>query len=189
VTISLKRLASQYDQLTPRERFSLIVAAGVRGDDSEQDLLKRSGPTQLFRVPSYRGYAEAFSDAACLYLLQQLDTGVQCWKCLALLETAETKSERLWNCVGLFGHLFVARRQAWHRLCEGYGVDGDAILSIFPGFDVVQDLDEMISELAFTPEQATVILRERDESLRAASHEDIYEAMRQSIEEQAACWA
>jgi hypothetical protein len=187
--MNLKRVSKHYDKLTPRERFSLIVAAGVRGDDSEQDLLKRSAPTQLFRVPAHRGYAEAFCDVACLYLLQQLETGVHCGKCLTLLESAETTSERLWNCLGLFGHQFVVRRQAWQRLCEEYRVDGDAILSIYPGFDVVRALDQMISPLAFTPEQATKILHDRDETLAAASPEEIHEAMRQSVEARAASWA
>ena len=42
--------------------------------------------------------------------------------------------------------------------------------------------------LDFSPDQATVILRERDEGLSAASPDDTYEAMLQPLEERITAW-
>jgi len=43
-----KALARHYDNLTPEERFRLILAAGARGDKVEQDRLVNSGGLSLF---------------------------------------------------------------------------------------------------------------------------------------------
>lgn len=187
--MNLKRLSKHYDQLTTRERFSLIVAAATRGDETERRCLMRSSPAALFRVPAYRGYSEAFCDTAYLYLLQQLETGVWYWKCVALIEGDRKTNERVANCLGLFGQQFIARRQAWQLLCEDYGIDGDEVLSVYPGFDMVRSLDEVISTLAYPPERATNVLRERDENLTAVTPEEIYRVMKQEIEEHADAWA
>ena len=190
MTLNPDRLSKHYDKLTPRERFSLILAAGVRGDEAEQDRLQSSAPEHLFCVPDYRGYSEGFNEVASLYPDPTTGNGGGgCWKCLATFEGARKTSQRLLNCLGLFGHQFVTRRQAWQRLCEEYGIDGNAVLSVYPGYAMIQHLDEMIPALACTREQAAVILREHDESLSPACPEETYKAMRRSFEERAAWWA
>jgi hypothetical protein len=186
--MNLKRLVKHYEKLTPRERFSLIMAAAARGDESERKRLMRSSPTALFRVPAYRGYSEAFCDTASLYLIQQLESGVRCWKCMALFEGEEETSERIANCLGLFGHQFVTRREAWNRLCAEYGIEGDLVLSVYPGFALLRDLDEMISNLAYSHDQAAVVLREKDEDLRPVTTDELHQAMKHHIENHATAW-
>ncbi len=50
-------VARHYALLTPEERFQLILAAGARGDDAEQDRLIRAGggsrtaPPTMHRLP------------------------------------------------------------------------------------------------------------------------------------------
>ncbi len=129
-----------------------------------------------------------FNEVASLYLIQQLETGAWYWKCLAALEGQRKTSQRMLNCLGLFGHQYLTRRQAWQRLCEEYRIDGNAVLSDYPGYAMIQHLDEMIPALACTREQAAVILREYDDSLSPACPEATYKAMRRSFEERAAWW-
>ena len=54
---------------------------------------------------------------------------------------------------------------------------------------MVRSLDEVISTLAYPPERATNVLRERDENLTAVTPEEIYQVMKQEIEEYADAWA
>ena len=104
------------------------------------------------------------------------------------MEGNRKTNERVVRCLALFGQLFVARQQAWRLLCEDYGIDGDEVLSAYPGFEMVRDLDKVISTLAYPPERATAVLREYDENLEAAVPEKIYQAMKQAIEELAGAW-
>ena len=66
--ITAKRLTKHYDKLSARERFSLIVADAVRGDEAVREQLTRSAPKQTFSVPNHRGNAEGFAEAGNMYI-------------------------------------------------------------------------------------------------------------------------
>src|SRR5262249_19260145 len=53
------RLGQLYDQLTPRERLPLIMAAHLRGDAADQKRLSASAPLKTLRVPNYYPLAKA----------------------------------------------------------------------------------------------------------------------------------
>jgi hypothetical protein len=73
-------LAQLYDQLTPRERVPLIMAAHLRGDPAEQKRLSASAPQQTFRVPDYFPLAKALRDAARFHMLTLLDLAGHFWQ-------------------------------------------------------------------------------------------------------------
>jgi len=59
----------QYAFLTPRERFRLILAAGSRGDEAEQQRLRQSGHRIELKVPDHAPHAQAFADVAQVVFL------------------------------------------------------------------------------------------------------------------------
>lgn len=56
----MKSLHSHYGQLTGQERFSLILAAGVRNDAVEQKRLLQAGTRLTYTVADHVPWAEAF---------------------------------------------------------------------------------------------------------------------------------
>src|SRR5436190_13816832 len=68
-----KRLAAQYDALTPWERLPLIIAAIARGDAPEVDRLRRTAPRVAYRAADYMGALEALEEVCTVYLMRQLD--------------------------------------------------------------------------------------------------------------------
>jgi hypothetical protein len=63
-------IARHYDNLTPEERFRLIVAAGVRGDEAEQERLARAGGSLTFTVQDHAPYSHAFNELALLIFIE-----------------------------------------------------------------------------------------------------------------------
>ena len=85
-------LAHLYDQLTPRERVPLIMAAYVRGDLAEQKWLSASAPQLTFRVPDYFPLAKALRDAAHLQMLTLLDLAGALWQWWGLWLTYQQRT-------------------------------------------------------------------------------------------------
>jgi hypothetical protein len=181
-------LTRHYEKLTPRERFSLIVAAGIRGDEADREKLMRSAPKKAFSVPNHRGYAEGFADVGSLYVAQQLETGIWMWRVLAMIEGDQKDSPRWEQCLAMFASRFLVWRKAWRMLCEEYGVDGDAVLSVHPTWKTVQQLAELAEILALSPDEAAVYVHERDEEASLVTAEEICEVLKEAVEERVRWW-
>ena len=181
-------MTRHYEKLTPRERFSLIVAAGIRGDEADREKLMRSAPKKAFSVPNHRGYAEGFADVGNVYIAQQLDTGVWMWRSLNAIEGDQKEDSRLHQCVAMFASRFLVWRKAWRMLCEEYGVDGDAVLSVHPTWKTVQQLAELAEILALSPDEAAVYVHERDEEASLVTAEEICEVLKEAVEERVRWW-
>jgi hypothetical protein len=67
------RLGQLYDQLTPRERLPLIMAAHLRGDAADQKRLGASAPLKTLRVPNYYPLAKALRTAVHWQMQTLLD--------------------------------------------------------------------------------------------------------------------
>jgi hypothetical protein len=67
------KLTRHYENLTPEERFALIMNAAVRGDVQEQARLSSSAPRVTYAVSHHQPFAEAFKDLAEHLLLELLD--------------------------------------------------------------------------------------------------------------------
>jgi hypothetical protein len=116
----LHALGRLYDQLTPRERLPLLMAAHRRGDAAEYHRLDRSAPKQVFRVANYYPLTKALDAASNLHLQCVLDLAGAFWQCWGLWMAAaessapeETRQERcrqevtagapMCPCVGVHG--------------------------------------------------------------------------------------
>jgi hypothetical protein len=77
-------LGRLYNQLTPRERLPLLMAAHRRGDATEYQRLSDSVPKRTFQVADYYPLAKALDEAVYLHLLCLLDLAGAFWQCWGL---------------------------------------------------------------------------------------------------------
>jgi hypothetical protein len=66
-------IARHYGSLTPEERFRLILAAGARGDEAEQDRLAAAGQRLTLSVHDHAPFGHAFDELALLTFIELLD--------------------------------------------------------------------------------------------------------------------
>jgi hypothetical protein len=71
--MNTRTLANHYEVLTAEERFRLIVAAGVRGDDAEQKRLISASGWRSFRQRDYMPFSEAFEELANVVYMAATD--------------------------------------------------------------------------------------------------------------------
>jgi hypothetical protein len=81
-------LAKHYDRLTPEERFRLILAAGARGDQAEQDRLAQAGSRITLSMRDHAPYAEAFDELALLVFIELLEEAARYWEALGWADDA-----------------------------------------------------------------------------------------------------
>jgi hypothetical protein len=173
-------LARYYETLTPWERLPLIVAACERGDAVEEERVARSAPRNGFRLPDYWGLAEGLNDLARLYLLRQLDLVAFYWRFTAILDREplgrpsrqeRQRDERLWQILKMLCYCYVVRADGWRRLCTELHIDPVVLLKELPGYDAVQQMEQVARQLAFSAEEALAFLRGEAEARRPAEEE------------------
>jgi hypothetical protein len=71
--MTINTLARHYDRLGAEERFRLILAAGARGDEAEQDRLYLAAPRITLRFSHHAPWAHAFDQLATLVYVELLD--------------------------------------------------------------------------------------------------------------------
>jgi hypothetical protein len=70
-------LSEQYAGLTPEQRFQLILAAGVRGDEAEQGRLANAGQRITLTMPDHAPFSLAFLELSQSMFLEVLDTATE----------------------------------------------------------------------------------------------------------------
>ena len=63
--MNAKTLTNLYTELTPEERYPLIVSALLREDEVESDRLRDSAPMIRHRICDYHGHLEEIGRASC----------------------------------------------------------------------------------------------------------------------------
>jgi hypothetical protein len=81
--------ARHYDRLTPEERFRLIVAAGVRGDDAERNRLVNAGKRIVFSMPDHAPQGHAFKDLVLLIFIELLEAAADYFDAFHQADDAE----------------------------------------------------------------------------------------------------
>ena len=79
--MNMKNLANHYPQLTPEERFRLIMAANDRGDEAEGNRLMNAGQRIQFSCADHAPYAHAFHEllfSTYIELLEDATTYQEC---------------------------------------------------------------------------------------------------------------
>jgi len=173
-------LARHYGALTPWERLPLLVAASARGDAVEEDRLARAAPKNGFRVPDFWGLAEGLDDLVKLYLLDQLDLAALYWRFAGLLEQESwdrpsrqerQRQERRWQLLKMLAYRYVVRADGWRLLCAEMSIDPEVLLRELPGYDSVQQMEQVTRLIAFGAEEALAFLRTEAEAVRPAGEE------------------
>jgi hypothetical protein len=177
--MNTNELAKLYDQLTPRERVPLIMAAGARGDQVEHKRLSASAPKEAYEVPNYYGLAKALKEAGYFHLLTLLDLASSFWQWWGLWmsnplrdpgETGAKKSRRGQNkslqrlerraggIVRYYASRFVAHVEGWKQFCSELQIDPEAQLNFMIGWETIRRTEESARELAFTDEEAALFV-------------------------------
>jgi hypothetical protein len=177
--MNTKYLAKLYDQLTPRERLQLIMAAGARGDQAEQKHLSASAPKETYEVPNYYGLAKALKEAGYFHLLTLLDLAANFWQWWGLWmsyglrdpgETGTKKSRRgqkkslqrlerrAGGVVRYYASRFVAYVEAWKQFCSELQIDPEAQLNFMVGWETIRRTEESARDLAFSDEEAALFV-------------------------------
>jgi hypothetical protein len=66
-------IAKHYGRLKPEERFRLILAAGARGDEAEQDRLAAAGQRLTLSMYDHEPFGHAFDEVALSTFLELLE--------------------------------------------------------------------------------------------------------------------
>ena len=190
-------LAKLYDQLTPRERLPLIVAATARGDEADRARLVASAPTSLFRLPDYFGLAEGLRTLALFHVAEMLDLAARCWHASGMLaqeddfkgRAGQAERARRLGAARLLAYLLVVNADGWRRFCSEMQLDGDGLLKHLPGYETLTRADEVARLMAFTPEEATAWAQRADgESAEVLTGDVVVASMREFLERQVDRW-
>ena len=71
--MTINTLVRHYDRLGAEERFRLILAAGARGDEAEQDHLGLAAPRIALTYSHHAPWAHAFDELATLVFVELLE--------------------------------------------------------------------------------------------------------------------
>lgn len=63
------------------------------------------------------------------------------------------------------------------------GVDGDGVLGVHSAWNTVQELAELAETFAISPAEAAVWVSERDEEASLVTPEQIYESLKEAVED------
>jgi hypothetical protein len=166
--MDLSKLTRHYELLSPWERLPLIVAAGVRGDDSERERLIGSAPKYAFRVPDHWGLAQGVDRLVMVHIAMQLDLAASYWHLSAALaelsfgrcrRAARQRQDRLLNLLRLTAYRLVTYAEAWKLLTADLQIDAEDLLRDVPGYDNVRLAEQAASCMAYSEREALEYLR------------------------------
>jgi hypothetical protein len=177
-----KVLTKYYDQLTARERLTLLVAASVRSDAVERQRLLDSAPKAAYWIRHHHLLAQALLEAATVHLLTLLDVAANFWHWWGLWgwrelkrqrptipdqvapdiaddpEDEEAKVVRTLGMVRYQAYLFVTHREGWRQFCQAWTIEPEALLQIQPGWEMVTRTEAQAREHAYSQEDAAMFL-------------------------------
>jgi hypothetical protein len=182
--MNIHRLNRLYDQLTPRERLPLLMAAHLRSDMAEQQRLNDSAPKQVFRVVDYYCLAKAFGEAVHLHLQYLMDLAGSFWQCwglwmistLAHVPDKTGKKRRRKTGAGAKKHAsavangideshafdlmcnvasrFTAHVDGWKQFCADLHLDPEAALRFRIGWELIEQTERAARILVLSAEEA-----------------------------------
>jgi len=89
---------------------------------------------------------------------------------------------------GMWAYLFTAEADGWKRLMAELGIDPETLLRDLPVFDTIRRADKDIRLVAFTEEEATSYLGEKDKEARPITVESVLAEMRTFLDRRIEWW-
>jgi hypothetical protein len=192
--MNISGLAKLYDQLSPRERLSMIVAAQARRDEVESERLAQSAPKVAFRTPDYFGLGMAQQESLLMHVIDTLELVALLWRTALGAASSDgrinVRDEALNRLIKLFSYVLTTRLDAWQRLMRERNIDGDFLLNDLPWYKTVRHAEPIARTVAFTREEATAWLRQStgDTTSEVITVERELASMREFLERRAAWW-
>ena len=156
--MTAKTLASNYSQLTPEERFKLIVAAGDRGDEAEQKRLSNASKRITLSTVDYSPFADALQELAIVVFLDLVEEAAanrdafHHW-CDADMtdfidgkkrtpatpkKDAQTNKDQLFGLFLAQGFMLRTKAAGWKLFCDRLGISPFGLWQYLPGFERLQ---------------------------------------------------
>jgi hypothetical protein len=158
------KLATLYDQLTPRERLPLLIAAGVRGDLAERERLISSAPKKRLRVPDYFDLAQALAKALDWHVQTVLELATSFWYWWGLWTGCHGSDledvEGPWDVVRYHASRLVAQVDGWQRFCSEIHMDSVTGPQPMPSWETIERTERVARKWIFTPEEAASFVRQ-----------------------------
>jgi hypothetical protein len=175
-------LTKYYDQLTARERLTLLVAASVRGDPVERQRLVDSAPRAAYLLAQHHALAQALAEAATMHVLTLLEVAANLWHWWGLWGWSELCNQRRTArdqagaraadepedeaaeivralCMVRYqAYLFLTHREGWRQFCKDWPIEPEALLQIKPGWDMVVRTEAQARAHAYSLEDAAMFL-------------------------------
>jgi hypothetical protein len=162
-------LAHLYDQLDPFERLPLIIAAGARGDKTEQRRLSEAAPRKTWRTPDYYPLARALDKAVNYHLLMLLDLAAKFWQwwgmdAVGLFITDASSSnhseqERSEGICRYYASRFIAYFDAWRLFSNELHIDPEVRLNFMIGWAMIVQTEKFARTQTFSPKEAEQFVR------------------------------
>jgi hypothetical protein len=140
VTTTTNKLAKHYSALTRDERFSLLVGAASRRDDTEVQRLLAAAKRPLYSVPDTFGPATAFLLTGLNHRAVVLEMATYLFATIALEVQRPSKQPRgkLHNVARIYGYLLKTRLAGWSHYCDRRGLVPNFLEDCLPGGDAVK---------------------------------------------------
>ncbi|MEK6751603.1 MAG: hypothetical protein AABZ00_04995 [Chloroflexota bacterium] len=149
--MNINAIQKHYDKLTTRERFALIVAAGMRGDEADRAALLRTAPRKTWSIPTTNGLAEAFNFLSMFHVMDTLRLETNFYFLLSMGDEEDGIFEKMgitsMDALENIARAILANCEAWRVVCSEYGVDPVKILDPLPGADCLELLEYMVKRM------------------------------------------
>ena len=137
-------LAKQYDKLTPRERFVLLMAAAAREDEWERTRLLSTAPRKSYSVSDHHGIAVSFCWLSDHHFMTVLDLAARYFEAFAQLHQSRKKDdEEAFENMMLLGYIFQTYLTGWKKFCADLNIDPEYLWKLHPGFNTIQRADSI----------------------------------------------
>jgi hypothetical protein len=174
--VNANAVARHYARLTPEERFRLILAAGGRGDEAEQNRLKEAGTQVELSLPDHAPYAHAFDKLSLLVFIDLMEDGAHYLEAFVLdsvgadipeaevgnegvgakPRSSSAHQEHVWerrlDLALALGFVLRTKAEGWKLFCDRLSVPPFLVWEGVPGFDRLQRALALTEDAAFTPQ-------------------------------------
>jgi hypothetical protein len=159
--MNTKSLIRQYDKLTPRERFSLLMAAAARSDEQERNRLLQCAPQNWYSLPDHWGIMEGFCWLSDFHFTSLLDLAARYFEAFGYMSQKRRKgNEAACDHVLLLGYLFQAYWNGWHKFCAELDVDPEWLWQDRPGLVTIKRAHRMSGSGPDDPRGGAAFLEE-----------------------------
>lgn len=149
---STKNLAKHYGELSPGQRFALLIGAAGREDMVEAARVQTAGPMLTREFPDTHPRAAAFHIVAGFQRAVLLTYAADLRKVLDMADAAgergDVKDGDRWEELARFvGYAFRIHYRGWQLFCERAGLDPGFFDATLAGTDLIEDAAETVEHI------------------------------------------